>query len=261
MKSNMKNLRNKASKPYSAAMFKIGRPLGGVLVLTAGIGLTACHTTATQDKVAAQDSFYQQHRAAAVEKKAVEKKSLGKKSSEKKPLDATHQDTMLARFKNNEGAAADASNEARIEKEKTTPPVLTKVNRELNIQVGSTNTLLSPSAATAIDQLAKEVAKWDEVKRIRVVGHTDSEGSEESNIRLAKQRAEAAAARMLAVGIDKSKLEIDSKGELEPIADNTSVYGRARNRRVEIIVEGLSARKEDPQAEETLVQAGLEAGR
>ncbi len=69
---------------------------------------------------------------------------------------------------------------------------------------------------------------------VDVYGHTDSTGSQESNLELSKKRAIAVANIIAANGVDPRRFYIDGRGESEPIASNNTDAGRALNRRVEI---------------------------
>ena len=72
--------------------------------------------------------------------------------------------------------------------------------------------------------------------KIQIVGHTDADGTDATNLELSKKRA-AAVKESLSneFGIPGTRLETDGKGEVEPIADNASTAGKAQNRRVEFI--------------------------
>lgn len=72
--------------------------------------------------------------------------------------------------------------------------------------------------------------------RVKIVGHTDSDGDESSNLTLSKKRAEAVKKALNEeFGIDNSRMETDGKGESQPVSPNTSSEGKANNRRVEFI--------------------------
>ena len=73
-------------------------------------------------------------------------------------------------------------------------------------------------------------------KTVRIIGHTDDIGEAKSNVWFGSLRAKRVKDYLISTGIDAAKLSHDSKGEREPIADNTSEEGRAKNRRTEIIV-------------------------
>jgi len=72
--------------------------------------------------------------------------------------------------------------------------------------------------------------------QIVVVGHTDSVGSEQYNLDLSLRRANAVADYLITRGVMNSRMGTEGHGEMEPIASNTTVAGRAQNRRVEIFV-------------------------
>ena len=77
-----------------------------------------------------------------------------------------------------------------------------------------------------------------EILRVRVEGHTDSRGDDESNIRLSQRRAEAVVAFLIKSGVDAERLEAVGFGELRPIASNDTNEGRSTNRRVELVIVG-----------------------
>ena len=75
------------------------------------------------------------------------------------------------------------------------------------------------------------------------VGHTDSVGSDAYNQRLSLARAESVKAYLVSQGIPAARIKTEGKGESQPVADNASADGRAKNRRVEIdVVAGPAAK-------------------
>ena len=72
--------------------------------------------------------------------------------------------------------------------------------------------------------------------KIKIVGHTSSDGDDKANMELSKKRA-AAVKDLLSgeFGLDAANLETEGKGESQPIADNKTKEGKALNRRVEFI--------------------------
>lgn len=86
-----------------------------------------------------------------------------------------------------------------------------------------------------IKEIAKVLTDNPNVK-IKIVGHTDSDGDDKSNLDLSKRRS-ASVKNVLVkeFGIDAARIETDGKGESEPIAKNDSVVNKALNRRVEFI--------------------------
>ena len=71
---------------------------------------------------------------------------------------------------------------------------------------------------------------------VRIIGHTDSTGSDAINNPLSLDRAESTRNYLTARGVSGARIHVDGRGSREPIASNASNDGRARNRRVEIFV-------------------------
>ena len=69
-----------------------------------------------------------------------------------------------------------------------------------------------------------------------MTGHTDDVGDEEANLWFGQQRANNVRQYLISQGIDADKVKATSKGESNPIVPNTSEENRAKNRRIEIIV-------------------------
>jgi OmpA-OmpF porin, OOP family len=78
---------------------------------------------------------------------------------------------------------------------------------------------------------------------IIAVGHTDSVGGDAYNQKLSVRRSEAVKAYLVSKGIEKNRVYTEGKGEKQPVADNKTAEGRAKNRRVEIEVVGTRANK------------------
>lgn len=72
------------------------------------------------------------------------------------------------------------------------------------------------------------------VTRVKVMGFTDSVGSDSYNQRLSERRASSVAEYLISQGLAPNKVTSQGRGEADPIADNDSDEGRARNRRVEL---------------------------
>jgi len=95
----------------------------------------------------------------------------------------------------------------------------------------------NPDSFAKIDNLATDLSFYLSNKpnsKIQLVGHTDFTGSSAFNYNLGLKRAEEFKKIIVKRGVDKNRINIDSKGEEEPIADNKTKEGRRKNRRVEI---------------------------
>ena len=71
------------------------------------------------------------------------------------------------------------------------------------------------------------------IKKVRIEGHTDSNGNDVANLKLSQARADAVMAQLLKRGIDPGRMQAVGYGEENPIAPNLTAKGRAANRRTE----------------------------
>ena len=101
---------------------------------------------------------------------------------------------------------------------------------------------LKPEGRAKLDDLVGKI-KGISLEVIIAVGHTDSVGSDAYNQKLSVKRAEAVKAYLVTKGIEKNRVYTEGKGEKQPVADNKTSEGRAKNRRVEIEVVGTRANK------------------
>jgi len=94
--------------------------------------------------------------------------------------------------------------------------------------------VIKPESTGEINRITK-MMKDDPSLKFEVQGHCDNTGSDKVNDPLSQKRAEAIVAALVANGIDASRLTAVGKGAHEPIADNATDEGRAKNRRVEFV--------------------------
>ncbi len=87
-----------------------------------------------------------------------------------------------------------------------------------------------------LNQVAAILKAHPEIKKLRVEGHTDSKGSAAYNLRLSQRRDEAVVNYLVSKGISRDRLVPKGYGESRPIASNRTAKGRAKNRRVEMII-------------------------
>ncbi len=93
---------------------------------------------------------------------------------------------------------------------------------------------LTTSALSSLSKLANILRNGQAV--IRIEGFTDNRGADAANLALSQRRANAVLIALRADGLSAARLKASGRGKAQPVADNGSEAGRARNRRVEIIV-------------------------
>jgi OmpA-OmpF porin, OOP family len=91
---------------------------------------------------------------------------------------------------------------------------------------------LRPEAKDIVEQIYNLLIQAENSK-VEIIGHTDNTGTREGNYSLSQARAEAVKSFLMQKGIPASRFQkIDGKGQDEPVADNSTVAGKAKNRRV-----------------------------
>ena len=120
--------------------------------------------------------------------------------------------------------------------------VATKVTYAADAFFDFDKSVIKPEGKAKLDDLVGKI-KDINLEVIIAVGHTDSVGSDSYNQKLSVRRSEAVKAYLVSKGIEKNRVYTEGKGEKQPVADNKTAEGRAKNRRVEIEVVGTSATK------------------
>ena len=105
------------------------------------------------------------------------------------------------------------------------------VPSDISFDVGSA--MLKPELRGVLDQFAQGL---DTTILVRVIGHTDSTGGDAINDPLSMRRAQSVRDYLDVRGVPVSRMAIEGRGSREPMADNNSDAGRAKNRRVEIFL-------------------------
>jgi OmpA-OmpF porin, OOP family len=100
--------------------------------------------------------------------------------------------------------------------------------------------VLKPDAKTKLDDLVSKTKEIN-LEVIIAVGHTDSVGTDAYNDKLSVRRAEAIKTYLTSKGLEANRVYTEGKGKKQPVADNKTAEGRAKNRRVEIEVVGTRA--------------------
>ena len=120
------------------------------------------------------------------------------------------------------------------------PAAATKVTYAADAFFDFDKSALKKEGKAKLDDLVGKV-KGINLEVIIAVGHTDSVGADAYNQKLSVRRAEAVKAYLVSKGIEKNRVYTEGKGEKQPVADNKTKEGRAKNRRVEIEVVGTRA--------------------
>jgi outer membrane protein OmpA-like peptidoglycan-associated protein len=95
--------------------------------------------------------------------------------------------------------------------------------------------VLTSTAQQNLATLASSLDKYPNTDII-IVGHTDSNGSDNYNLTLSQRRANAAVSYLMSRGVSHSRLRGTGRGETEPVASNDTDTGRQQNRRVEVAI-------------------------
>jgi outer membrane protein OmpA-like peptidoglycan-associated protein len=94
----------------------------------------------------------------------------------------------------------------------------------------------APQSRAVLDAAVSVLEKHPELSLVRIEGHTDGHGKTDYNLGLSKRRAKAVRLYLMKHGIGADRLESEGFGSSRPIASNGSAEGRARNRRVEMLI-------------------------
>ncbi|MEM6726578.1 MAG: DUF5723 family protein, partial [Bacteroidota bacterium] len=120
-------------------------------------------------------------------------------------------------------------------------PILEKEEKEVvqtafeNLEFDSGKATIRNPSLSSLAQLAEVLLKKPDY-RLKIEGHTDSVGSEATNLRLSKNRAQAVKDYLVSTGITPERILVIGQGEAQPIADNSTREGRQLNRRVEMTI-------------------------
>jgi outer membrane protein OmpA-like peptidoglycan-associated protein len=104
------------------------------------------------------------------------------------------------------------------------------------VQFGTGNAEILESSAPLLLELANALKAHAEIVRVRIEGHTDSHGSRQNNTLLSRNRAASVANWLTANGVAAERLEAWGCGAENPIETNKTIEGRAKNRRVVLLI-------------------------
>jgi len=120
-------------------------------------------------------------------------------------------------------------------------PVAEKVTLGADVLFDFDKSVVKPDGRAKLDELVGKT-RGVTLEVVIAVGHADSIGSDAYNQKLSLRRAEAVKAYLVSKGIEANRVYTEGKGEKQPIADNRTREGRAKNRRVELEVIGTHSR-------------------
>ena len=116
-------------------------------------------------------------------------------------------------------------------------PVAEKVTFAADVLFDFDKSVVKPEGKSKLDDLSSKM-RGVNLEVVIAIGHADSIGSDAYNQKLSVRRAESVKAYLVSKGIEANRIYTEGKGEKQPVADNKTREGRAKNRRVEIEVIG-----------------------
>jgi outer membrane protein OmpA-like peptidoglycan-associated protein len=176
-----------------------------------------------------------------VERGEAERNRIIADAREREAEAATRQAREATRELDAQALAADAAQERASDLERELEELEARnTDRGLVLTLGDVlfdtgEATLKAGAATTIDRLAQFMRDYPE-HAVRIEGHTDSTGSDETNRSLSERRAQSVRDALLARGLAAERIATLGYGEAQPIAGNDTAAGRQQNRRVEIVV-------------------------
>ena len=160
--------------------------------------------------------------------------SLSGTSDGKQPLD-----NLISGIQQIEGVSSVRENvtviDAIAESENNTKNFLNSLSliKTASVAFEPGSSSFTQGSSAALSELARLMSAYPGT-RIRIEGHTDNTGPETVNLRLSRERAQAVASYLSSRGVADNRLIAKGYGSTQPIEDNFTDAGRARNRRIEI---------------------------
>ena len=116
---------------------------------------------------------------------------------------------------------------------------------EIEFDIDKASLKKDSDAESTLEAVRKILADTPSITKVRVEGHTDSDGSDRKNQPLSDSRAKAVVKWLVAKGIDEKRLMPVGCAARDPLAPNTSAENKAKNRRTEFDIEEVDGKKPD----------------
>ena len=117
-------------------------------------------------------------------------------------------------------------------------------NEDAGVYFDTNKAVVKGTSASTLDRLVGILKEYPD-SNILVEGHTDSAGADEYNMNLSKQRAQSVSNYLIEKGISSGRLTTKWYGETQPKSDNSTAEGKAKNRRVEMVIVASDSLKEE----------------
>jgi outer membrane protein OmpA-like peptidoglycan-associated protein len=109
-----------------------------------------------------------------------------------------------------------------------------EINEKIQFELDKAN--IMEASHSLLNEITAVLAQHTEIKKVDILGHTDSDGSDAYNQDLSDRRAKAVMQYLVGHGIDQARLTAKGLGESKPIASNDTAAGKEKNRRVEFLI-------------------------
>ena len=104
-----------------------------------------------------------------------------------------------------------------------------------DVTFASNQSSINPAFNATLDDVAAVLNRYDQ-SVVDIIGHADSDGADDYNLNLSRQRASSVAQYLVNRNVLADRLYVDGRGESQPVASNATAEGKAQNRRVEILI-------------------------
>ncbi|MCS6627437.1 OmpA family protein [Roseibacterium beibuensis] len=104
-----------------------------------------------------------------------------------------------------------------------------------DVTFASNQSSINPAFYATLDDVSAVLNRYDQ-SVVDIIGHADSDGAEDYNLNLSRERASSVAQYLVSRNVLADRLYVDGRGESQPVATNATAAGKAQNRRVEILI-------------------------